>query len=257
MNADTILGILRRNVGQVRETIAQACRRSGRDAGSVRLVAVTKYVELDVIAGLLELGLRDIGESRVQQLVQRAGRLGATPGGLNADSDDDGRPVWHLIGHLQRNKIRPLLPHCTIVHSLDSIRLAEELNSRAESAKVAVDVFLEVNAAGEASKTGVSPEDAAPLAEAASKLPRLRLRGFMTMAPPTDDPREARPCFAALRALRDRLQSSGVIDSDCEHLSMGMSGDYQVAVEEGATIVRIGSALFEGLAEPRPSAQAR
>ncbi len=254
---------LRMGVERVRGRIADACRRAGRGTDSVRLVAVTKYVPEEIVAELVSLGVRDIGESRVQQLAARAERLGAARDGLagNPDLGDSGVgaagvPNWHLIGHLQRNKVKALLPHCRIVHSLDSIRLAEELNNRAEAAGLEVDVLMEINVSREASKTGAAADEAFALAESASKLPRLRLRGLMTMAPPADDPDDVRPFFAGLRQLRDRLIAAGAVDSTCRHLSMGMSGDYEVAIEEGATIVRVGSALFERPPEERASMRA-
>jgi pyridoxal phosphate enzyme (YggS family) len=239
---------LRGNLAGVRATIAEACRRAGRDPGDVRLVAVTKYVDLEAIRALLAAGVRDLGENRVQQLVSRAETLGAADLALLApDSDARQLPRWHMIGHLQRNKVKALLRHTRILHSLDSVRLTHELESQAEKLGLTVDAFLEFNVAGEQAKSGAPLEQADALAEAASHSPHIRLHGLMTMPPFDPDPEAARPHFAHLRELLERLRSGGAVGPDCVHLSMGMTIDYAVAIEEGATFVRIGSALFEGV----------
>ncbi|MBW7904156.1 MAG: YggS family pyridoxal phosphate-dependent enzyme [Phycisphaerae bacterium] len=237
--------IIARNVERVREAIARAARRSGRDPECVRLVAVTKYLDPASIGAVIHAGLTELGENRVQQLVARAAALGAgEPGGWPAAA----RPWrWHMIGHLQRNKVRALLRVCQVIHSVDSERLAAETEAEAARAERFVDVFVEVNVSGESSKQGVAAADAATLAEYVSRLRHVRLRGLMTMAPPSADPQRARPVFAGLRELLEKLRASGAVAETCGELSMGMTGDYEVAVEEGATVVRIGSALFEGL----------
>lgn len=222
------------NVAAVRERIAQACRRADRHPDSVTLVAVTKYVDPADIRALLAAGLTHLGESRVQQLVRRASEVG--PG-----------PTWHMIGHLQRNKVRPLLGASRLIHSLDSLRLADEIQHHAAALGTTVDAFVEVNVAGEASKQGVAPSEAAALCEHVTRLSALRLRGLMTMAPQSDHAEASRQYFAALRDLLAALQRSGAVSESCRDLSMGMSQDFDVAVEEGATLVRVGSALFTGL----------
>jgi PLP dependent protein len=237
---------LRTNLACVREHVGEACRRAGRRDIDVTLVAVTKYVAVDAIRGLLELGVTDIGESRPQQLVARAAELAAAADAL------PGAPIWHLIGHLQRNKIKLLLPHARMIHSLDSERLAEALHEQALGAAQSVDAFLEVNVAGERSKSGIAPELAAPLAEAIRRWPTIRLRGLMTMAPYDPDPETSRPFFARLRELLASLRQAGAVAPECIGLSMGMSQDYAIAVEEGATHIRVGSALFEGLPSSDP-----
>ncbi len=244
---------LRRNLAEVRSQIAAAAGRAGRSAHDVRLVAVTKYVATDVIGALVELGVPDVGESRVQQLVERARRCGpaATDWPGEAPTPAAG-PRWHMIGHLQRNKVKPLLEVARIVHSLDSERLAEALERQAAAAGVCVDVLIEVNVPGEASKTGIPASEVAALATCVGRHGHLRLRGLMTMAPYDPDPEHARPHFARLRALLEDLRRKGVVGPQCVHLSMGMSQDYAVAVEEGATLVRVGSALFAGLPTSDP-----
>ncbi len=247
---------LRDNLARVRDKLAAACARVGRDPSEVHLVAVTKYVNPEVLAELVAAGVVDIGESQVQQLVRRAVACG--PARMDWPGEaaiDDRRPRWHMIGHLQRNKVKLLLPHARIVHSLDSVRLVETIERHAGELQAMVDVFIEVNVAGEASKQGVRPEQAAELAAAVMACAHLRLRGLMTMAPWDPDPEVARPHFVRLRQLLEDLRGQGLGGPECRHLSMGMSQDYAVAVEEGATFVRVGSALFEGLptADPRSS----
>lgn len=234
----------------VRERIAAACQRAGRSPAEVKLVAVTKYVDADLIRLLLSLGCVDLGENRVQQLGDRASRVGGSPIGLDA-APQAGAPRWHMIGHLQRNKVKPLLRCCTIVHSLDSTRLAEELNARAAESGISVDVLIEVNVAGEAAKSGASVDDALSIARLASRLSALRVRGLMTMAPLDTDAETARPVFRGLRELREEWLARGDLPKDARHLSMGMSHDFESAIEEGATIVRVGSALFEGILPAR------
>lgn len=233
------------NLAAVQTALADACAKAGRPADTVRLIAVTKYVPPEIVQALLALGVRDVGESRVQQLVQRAAQFGGAVGGWDAASGD--RPRWHLIGHLQRNKVRAALQCTQIVHSLDSVRLAEALGQQAASLGVQVDAFLEVNLAGEANKTGASPADAPAIIHAATRSGAIQLRGLMTMAPYDADRETARPYFAGLRELLERLQQQGDVPPSCRQLSMGMSHDFGVAVEEGATCIRVGSALFEGV----------
>jgi pyridoxal phosphate enzyme (YggS family) len=243
---------LAENVAAVRERIADAARRSGREPSAVRLVAVTKYVDTEMIRALLTVGVPDIGENRVQQLAGRVRQVGSAEQGLRQPDEPVGvlnTPRWHMVGHLQRNKVRLLLPKVRIVHSLDSDRLAEELEHRAERLGCSVDVFIEVNA-GEQSKYGVAPDAVRRLAEYTMQCFRLRLCGLMVMAPFEQEPERARPHFARLRELLLSLRQQGIVKETCSELSMGMSNDYAVAVEEGATIVRIGTALYEGILDP-------
>lgn len=240
---------LRRNLDAVRQRIAAAAARAGRAADDVRLVVVTKYVDVEVIRALLAAGVRDLGENRAQQLAARAAALGAACTRLDAAAAAGDRPRWHMIGHLQRNKVKLVLESARIVHSVDSARLADELERQAVARDAEVDVFMEVNVSGEASKEGAAPADAPPLAARIASTSRLRLVGLMTMAP-LDAPAAARPVFAALRALRDDLRRRGEAPPTCTHLSMGMSNDYEIAVEEGATVVRVGSAVYTGLDAP-------
>lgn len=223
----------------VEERVAEACRRSGRDRAAVRIIAVTKYVDVGPARDVLEAGCLDLGESRPQELWRKAAALA---GRLPA-------PRWHLVGHLQRNKVRRTVETDALVHTLDSLRLLDTIDAEAARGGRVCDVLVEVNLAGDPGRTGVDDEGARRIVAAAAGHPHVRIRGLMGMASVPDggdSSSQARRQFARLRELRDRLQS------ECPHerladLSMGMSGDYVEAILEGATLVRIGSALFEGL----------
>lgn len=258
MVSDATTERLTQNLMMLRETVARACDRARRSAEDVRLVAVTKYVDATVICALLRAGVVDLGENRVQQLTQRAEMLGASRSGTFEASPTGGidaqpLPRWHMIGHLQRNKVKTLLRCTQTIHSLDSDRLAREIEDHAARMEISVDALVEVNVSGEESKEGISPDALPPLAEAIAGCPHVVLRGLMTMAPLSDDPETARPTFARLRELLALLRGRGDLPTTCSHLSMGMSQDYAVAVEEGATLIRVGSALFDGLRGELPA----
>jgi pyridoxal phosphate enzyme (YggS family) len=197
-------------------------------------VAVTKAVPVEVAALLLELGVLDLGENRPQELWRKAAALPASV-------------RWHLIGHLQRNKVERTLPLVHCIHAVDSIRLLEALEQEAARSNRHLPVLLEVNASGEVSKHGFAPAEVPALADTLAGLKCLRVAGLMTMAAPEEDPQRCRPTFALLRSLRDRLQERVGTLQRLAHLSMGMSNDFEVAVEEGATFVRLGNVLFEGI----------
>jgi pyridoxal phosphate enzyme (YggS family) len=224
------------NLAHVRERIAAAAARSGRNAAAITLVAATKYVTSDLAAAVVAAGCHDLGESRPQELWAKSAALPA--------------PAirWHLIGHLQRNKLRRTLPLVHLVHSVDSERLLVAINEEAKLAGRVVPVLLEVNISGDASKTGLPPEALEPLVAEAATLEYVELRGLMGMASLEGDDAAARRDFINLRELRDRL-AQNASNPTLADLSMGMSGDFEIAIEEGATIVRLGSILFEG-AEP-------
>jgi len=238
INRENIAG----NLSRVRESVAEACVRARRNPRDVTVVAVTKTATLDAVRTLVELGVDDLGESRAGQLQERAAELVPTLASLPA-----GRAVrWHMIGHLQRNKIKAVLDAgVEVVHSVDSLRLAEELNARAERMGKRLSVMIQVNCSREPQKFGVAVGAATFLAEMITSLQHLRLTGLMTMGPLSDTPEAARPAFARLRELMDDMHRDRIGGPDLRHLSMGMSQDYPIAIEEGATILRIGSALFE------------
>ena len=244
---------LTENVKRVRDRIAGACERAGRDPSGVGTVAVTKYVDLEVVRQAMDLGLTDLGESRPQQLNQRAGMLHelserkAVLGGRDATP----RPRWHMVGHVQRNKVKLVVPWVELIHSVDSLRLAEDLHAQATKLGRVVDILLQVNTSGERVKHGVAVGAVAHLAEHFREWTGIRLSGLMTMAPLEATPAELRLYFNRLRDVFDDLRGERFIGPEFRHLSMGMSTDFEIAVECGATLVRIGSALFEGLMTSR------
>jgi len=227
--AQSVQPSLGERVAAARARIVAAAERAGRDPDGVLLVAVTKTFSAGAARAAYELGLRDLGESRVQEAAAKAAEL-----------PDDVR--WHLIGHLQTNKVSRAAPLFSVVHSVDSQRVAAGLADRRPEELPALDVLVEVELTGIAGHTGVASAEAEGVVRAVLALPRLRLRGLMTMAPPVAEPEQTRPTFQRLRTLRDDLQQR--LGVALPELSMGMSHDFEVAVEEGATIVRLGRTLF-------------
>lgn len=226
------------NLARVREDITEACRRAGRPAAGVRLVGVTKYVDAAIARGLLEAGCADLAESRPQELWAKAAAL----------ADAAVVPRWHLVGHLQRNKVRRTVSVGAMIHTLDSPRLLAAIEAEAAAAGTTCDALVEVNLSGDPGRSGVAEADAEPLVVAAARATHVRLRGLMAMASHPDGPAaDARRDFARLRELRERLAGRAVDAAFLAELSMGMSGDFAAAILEGSTIVRIGSALFAGL----------
>jgi len=236
----------------IKQEIGEAAARSGRTAEDVLLVAVTKYAGPDQIRALVEMGHVDLGESKVQQLSQRVGQLDEFLGrkksmGNASSKPADGTPEqvrWHMIGHLQRNKVKQVVPLVQLIHSVDSLRLAEELHSYAARRDETVDILLQVNASGEAQKYGVPLPAVLHLAEQIDSMLHLRLRGLMTMAPLSDNPEDSRIHFARTADVYNELRKDQVGGDAITVLSMGMSRDYKVAIEEGANLVRIGRGLF-------------
>lgn len=227
--------VLSERIAGVRDRIAGACARAGRDVAGVTLVAVTKTVPPQVAAIAAELGLRDLGESRPQELWKKAEAITSVN--------------WHLIGHLQRNKLDRTVPLVSLIHSVDSERLLTSLDAFGRKRGAPVPVLLEVNCSGEASKGGFEPGDLPAVSDNALSFTGVAVRGLMTMAAYADDPHATRPTFTMLRELRDLLRARTGLP--LPELSMGMSNDFEIAVEEGATLVRIGTTLFEGLEESK------
>ncbi|MGB9724366.1 MAG: YggS family pyridoxal phosphate-dependent enzyme [Chloroflexia bacterium] len=221
-------------LANVRERISEACRRAGRRAEEVGIVAVTKSFPAEVVRAAVAAGLSEIGENRVQEARDKRALLGDLAG-----------VRWHLVGHLQKNKAGLALALFDLIHSVDDVELARVLERRAAALGRTVPVLLEVNVGEEASKFGFPPREEVlfQAVEAILVLPHLRLEGLMTVAPIVSDPEEVRPTFARLRTLRERLRGR-FPEAPWTHLSMGMTDDYVVAVEEGATLIRLGRALF-------------
>jgi pyridoxal phosphate enzyme (YggS family) len=232
---DEIASRIADNLASVRNQIAAAAQRSGRAAEAVTLVAVTKSAPPEIARRLVEFGATDLGESRPQELWSKAHVL----------SKVDVR--WHLIGHLQRNKIRRTLSHLELVHSVDSRRLLVAIDEEARAIGRVAPLLLEVNISGDITKTGLPPAELAATLENAALLPNVAVRGLMGMAALAGGRGAAQRDFSRLRELRDRLAKNAPGEISLAELSMGMSGDFEIAIEEGATLVRVGSALFEGI----------
>jgi pyridoxal phosphate enzyme (YggS family) len=226
--------LMQERLAAVEARLQAACQRAGRARSEVTLVAVTKTITPAWAALLPELGVLDLGENRPQELWHKAQALPRTV-------------RWHLIGHLQRNKIERTLPLVTLIHSVDSLRLLQALEEAAAKQGKVLPVLLEVNASREASKGGLPPEEVPGLVPQLRALTHVQVHGLMTMAAYDSDPEQCRPTFQEVRQLRDTLRQQLEPPHVCTQLSMGMTNDYEVAVEEGATLVRIGSALFEDL----------
>jgi pyridoxal phosphate enzyme (YggS family) len=220
---------LEANIKAVQQRIEAACARAGREPASVMLVSVTKGQPPEIVCAAAALGLNLFGENKVQEA---KAKIPACPG----------RVRWHMVGHLQTNKCRDAVGLFEMVQSVDSLYLAEELNKRAEQASKTLPILLEVNAVGEASKFGYRPDQLLADLSRINALPRLVLHGLMTVPPWVDDPEKARPVFRQIRELKARCEQ--VLGAPLPHLSMGMTGDFEVAIEEGATMVRVGTALF-------------
>ena len=212
-----------RNINELKQRIAAAALRAGRSADEITLIAVTKTAPVADIQKAVEAGIGHLGESRIQEAERKITQLNAA--GL--------RPTWHMIGHLQRNKVKTALEIFDIIHSIDSLRLAQTVSAQANKN---VSILIQVNIADEETKQGFSIAEAAGAVAEISKMPNLSIRGLMTIAPMADDAEAVRPVFRELRKLRDSL--------GLEHLSMGMSDDLEIAIEEGATMVRVGRAIF-------------
>jgi pyridoxal phosphate enzyme (YggS family) len=242
------------NLKRIRDRIQAACERSRRRVEDVRLVAVTKTVEMDIIRTAVEAGLLDLGESRPQELAKRAAMLQEHLSRRQTlePAQTPSEPHWHMIGHLQRNKVRLVLPWAGMVHSVDSLRLAEEISSEAQRLGKVTPILIEVNVSGEKSKFGIAVGATSYLIEHITTLPGIRIAGLMTMAPLEENPENTRPYFARLRELLEDIRSERLAGPDFRQLSMGMSNDFEVAIEEGATLIRLGSVLFEGVA-PAPA----
>lgn len=228
------------NLEAVRQRIAAAAARVGRQPDEITLIAVSKTRPVEEIAAALAAGATDFGENYVQELVEKQQALG----------DHKPVPQWHFIGHLQRNKVRFIVPFCSLIHVVDSVRLAEEISQRAGQCGRVQPVLLQVDLAGEETKFGCPEGELSPVVEALQSLASLDWQGLMTIPPLGSSPEQSRPYYQRLARVRDELASQGVPERHLRHLSMGMSNDYEVAIEEGATLVRIGTAIF-GARAPR------
>ena len=219
------------NLAEVEKHVCEACERAGRSRDEVTLIAVSKTKPVSMIEELLPGGTRDFGENKVQELMEKYEVL---PKEIR----------WHLIGHLQRNKVKYIVDKAYLIHSVDSLRLAETISEEGVKKGVTVPVLIEVNVAGEESKFGVSPEETEELVRAIAKLPAIQVKGLMTIAPYVENPEDNRVHFSKLKQLSVDIRNKNIDNVSVDVLSMGMTGDYQVAIEEGATMVRVGTGIF-------------
>lgn len=223
--------MLKDNYDKVVQKISDACEKSGRDADAVTLVAVSKTKPISMLEEIYDHGCRNFGENYVQELVEKYEKM---PKDIK----------WHMIGHLQRNKVKYIVDKVAMIHSVDSLRLAQEISKEALKKKVEVDILIEVNVAMEESKFGTNTSETIQLVEEISKLPGIHIKGLMTSAPYVENPEENRQYFAQLRQLSVDISAKNIDNVSMDTLSMGMTGDYEVAVSEGATLVRVGTGIF-------------
>jgi hypothetical protein len=229
---------------QIKGNIAAACQRSSRNPDDVKLIVVTKTAEFEQIKEVIEAGYTDLGENRIQHFKQVHEETAAFLKERESNPEITDSVNWHMIGHVQRNKVKPILKMASLIHSVDTLRLAEEIETTAGKMSVTADVLLQVNCSGEPQKYGVPVGAAIHLAEQIVSFNNIKLKGLMMMAPLTKDKDVVRACFIRAREIFEEIQSERYIDRDFTQLSMGMSQDYEIAVEEGATQLRIGSAIF-------------
>lgn len=225
--------MIQENLIQIHSNIEKACERSGRGPGEIQLIAVSKTKPVELLLEAYEAGVRDFGENKVQELTDKYDQL---PKDIR----------WHMIGHLQRNKVKYLVGKVHLIHSVDSLRLAQEIQKEAQKRQTEVNILVEVNVAEEVSKFGSTMKDTLQLVREIALLSSVHIQGLMTVAPYVDNPEENRRIFANLRQLAVDIMRKNIDNVSMDVLSMGMTGDYQVAVEEGATCVRVGTGIFGG-----------
>lgn len=219
------------NLKEVEAKIEAACKRAGRDRSEVTLIAVSKTKPVEMLEEAYETGIREFGENKVQEMMDK---YEVMPKDIH----------WHMIGHLQRNKVKYLMGKVALIHSVDSLRLVEEISAQSVKHEVTTDILIEVNIAGEETKFGTDREEAIALVEAAAKLPNIHICGLMTIAPFVENPEDNRKYFQQIRQLSVDIKEKNIDNVDMRILSMGMTGDYEVAIEEGATMVRVGTGIF-------------
>lgn len=223
--------MLKENLANVEKNIEQACKNTGRNRNEVTLIAVSKTKPVEMLQEIYDENIRDFGENKVQELCSKMEQL---PSDIR----------WHMIGHLQRNKVKYIVGKVELIHSVDTYRLAEEINIQAKKQNVIVPILVEVNIAHEESKFGISAEDAILLVEEISRLENIRIKGLMTIAPYVENPEDNRLYFRKIKQLSVDITNKNIDNVSMEILSMGMTGDYMVAIEEGATMVRVGTGIF-------------
>ncbi len=230
--------MISKNLSVIKESISEACRQAGRDEKEITIVAVTKGRSLTEIEEVLSCGIIDIGENRVQEAVSKYNSLLLTPSFRLIK--------WHMLGHLQTNKVKEAVRLFGLIHSVDSLCLAEEISKQAAKINKIQDILVEIKTSSETAKSGLKPESAIEVIKEIARLKNINIKGLMTIAPQVDNPEESRPYFRMLRELRERINQLPVISNQLGILSIGMTGDFRIAIEEGATIVRLGRAVFGG-----------
>lgn len=223
--------MVRENLEQVEKKIEEACKRAGRDRQEVTLISVSKTKPIEMLKEAYDAGSRDFGENKVQEMMDKYEEM---PKDIH----------WHMIGHLQRNKVKYLMGKSYLIHSVDSMRLAEEISKQSVKHEVTTDILIEVNIAQEETKFGTSREEAIRLVEEAAKLPNIHICGLMTIAPYVENPEDNRKYFKQIKELAVDIKEKNIDNVDMRILSMGMTGDYEVAIEEGSTMVRVGTGIF-------------
>lgn len=248
---------IRENLEQIEKRIQAACDRSHRKREEVLLIAVSKTKPASMVREAMEAGIRDFGENKVQELCEKAEEIERLSGEPAETEGVSGRPAaqvrqadqplnWHLIGHLQRNKVKYVAGRACLIHSVDSLRLAEEIQKEAEKKGCHVNILIEVNIGEEESKSGIAKEEAVELVKAVAGLSRVHIKGLMAIAPIAAEPEESRPYFQEMARLKEEIRLMELPGVEMRELSMGMTGDFEVAIEEGATMVRVGTAIFGG-----------
>lgn len=222
---------IKENLDEVKEKIGIAAAKSGRQPEEITLIAVTKTLSVDVINAAMALEITDIGENKVQEVMDKYEHI------IN-------EPKWHLIGHLQTNKVKYIVDKVSLIHSVDSLRLAEEISKRCEKAERTMEILIQINVAEEETKFGIQRDEVFELVESVSKLPNLKIKGLMTIAPNTDDEEELRKYFREMKDIFETLKKTMYNRTDMTYLSMGMTNDYELAIEEGANMIRIGTGIF-------------
>lgn len=223
--------MIQENIKNVEKLIAKACQKAGRAKSEVTLVAVSKTKPVNLLKEAYDAGIRDFGENRVQELLDKIPEM---PTDIR----------WHMIGHLQRNKVKDIVGKVALIHSVDSLRLAEEISKESSKKEITTDILLEINISGEESKYGMSAEEASELVKAVAKLPAINIKGLMTVAPIQETPEQNRPYFRKLKQLSVDIRQKNVDNVTMDVLSMGMTEDFVTAIAEGATCVRIGTGIF-------------
>ena len=231
INRGAIMEYLNLNLIEVREKIEVACKKANRSIDEVTLIAVTKTIDESIVNESIKMGITDIGENKVQEIQRKFDNI--TPG-----------VKWHLIGHLQRNKVKYIIDKVAMIHSVDSLRLAEEINKRAEGIGIVMDILIQLNISNEETKFGIDIEALKEMLNEMKDMKHIRIKGLMTMAPYYDNPEEARWIFRKMKDIFEELKYNEFNNVSMEYLSMGMTNDYDIAIEEGASLVRIGTGIY-------------